>query len=259
MKVAVCSNTFGPTPPACSNGASAALNDTNDATGVNPSAPANSSGSPAQAEPLTFRSTGAANGDSTKDMPKRNSGSVASLLSELSLASPPNLLSKRNAFAPSAEDFFASETAGGQQAVDKAVNGGDVHGGQAEPGEETGQEDGFARSRAFTSDPSTRAFFGSPVSQGKGGGGMGGIGIGSGAGIGEGGMEDRARSQSMTAASSGRMTDGVRLHWEPERLPSGEKVWVLWSLPDLGCVVSYGGVLRASSLGLVMVWRAEEE
>lgn len=34
----------------------------------------------------------------------------------------------------------------------------------------------------------------------------------------------RALSDTSTPQFYGRMTDGVRVHWEPERLPSGEKV-----------------------------------
>ncbi|CAM9271014.1 unnamed protein product [Ectocarpus sp. 12 AP-2014] len=99
-------------------------------------------------------------------------------------------------------------------------------------GNEKDEDDGdnIPRGRAVTGDPSTGYYFGGsaddPLEERMREGGSGGGGFNEGAGVGRCGRapERRARSQSLTSPGySGRMTDGVRLHWEPERLPSGEK------------------------------------
>ncbi|CAM9165625.1 unnamed protein product [Ectocarpus fasciculatus] len=91
-------------------------------------------------------------------------------------------------------------------------------------------DDDIPRRRAVTGDPSTGYYFGGSVGDPLGEriseGGSGGGGFDEGAGGEREGVVPgrRARSQSLASPShSGRMTDGVRLHWEPERLPSGEK------------------------------------
>lgn len=101
----------------------------------------------------------------------------------------------------------------------------------AQGNENDEDDDNIPRGRAVTGDPSTGYYFGGsegdPLGERMSEGGSGGWGFDAGAGVEGGGRapERRARSQSLTSPSySGRMTDGVRLHWEPERLPSGEKV-----------------------------------
>eukprot|EP00903_Cladosiphon_okamuranus_P015467 g14281.t2 len=92
---------------------------------------------------------------------------------------------------------------------DRDVNvDGDGEGGRGAEDRDDNDGDGEVRERAVTGDPTKRDYFGGPFT---GSGGTGAPGR-------------RPRSQSLSSPrNSGRTADGVRLHWEPERLPSGEK------------------------------------
>lgn len=119
--------------------------------------------------------------------------------------------------------FAGAGAAAAVQAKGKSVLTTEDEDGDNDSGEDL-------RGRAVTGDPSTGtdAYFGGDGGRKSSHAGNGGGGLGEGAGGGRGGGR-RARSQSLSSptnlhAHSGRMTEGVRLHWEPERLPSGEKV-----------------------------------
>lgn len=116
---------------------------------------------------------------------------------------------------------------GGSGVVNGVVRGvvhGERGGGQDGHGEEEGEEKDDTRRRAVSA-PGTMEV----VEHGSPADGIRGV-RSSGDDSSDGGAS-WARSRSPSRSNGGdnggggrRMTDGVRLHWEPERLPSGEKV-----------------------------------
>lgn len=146
-------------------------------------------------------------GNSGKSLFLRERQSSGSAASDVSLPSPRPHSTMEEAFSLGASALESTGDAGAGPVGHK----GKRLEGEVQAEEEEEEED---RQRAVTTDtPSRGYYFGSPVSGCSGVGGGGG-----------GGGRRRARSHSLTSSHNGRMTDGVRLHWEPERLPSGEKV-----------------------------------
>eukprot|EP00752_Nemacystus_decipiens_P004365 g3989.t1 len=236
LGAAVCSNTFGSSPPGGGGGVG-------DSGGGGGSA----SGSIA----------GGKNGSNSSSNGNRSPGSRYSSPASSVASSPPaspageqrrrwQQRQRREAFALGEEEADRRDSSGndgggaaasvGTSAAALLAKGKnalvEVDGEESADGRNNNDGGGEElRGRAATGDPSAGAYFGVDPIVGGGGGKDGGRnlfrgesgGVGGWAG-GAGAPAGRRRSQSLSSPRyNGRMAEGVRLHWEPERLPSGEK------------------------------------